>query len=133
LPRWRPLAFAVALAVADGCPSDVGHYLSISKTLVFFPIFLLGWRYCDASRSLPHAHLARWLAVATLLLFGAANSAPMDAQGLYGSLGYASLGCGNEVGVFLRLLQLTAGVAGTVAILTLIQRQSLLISPMGAG
>ncbi len=71
-------------------------------------------------------------AVDPRLLFSAASDAAMDAQWLYGSIGYASLGSGNEIGVFLRLMQLTAGVVGTVAILTLIPRQSLLISPMGA-
>lgn len=129
----RPLTVAVALAVAAGCASDVGYYLSLSRTLVFFPMFLLGWRYCDAWRSVQRARWTSWLAIATLLLlFGAASSASMDSQWLYGSHGYASLDTGNEIGAFLRLLQLTAGVAGTAAILTLIPRQSLPISPMGA-
>ena len=39
----RPLTFAVALAVAVGCASEVGYYLSLSRTLVFFPMFVLGW------------------------------------------------------------------------------------------
>ncbi len=55
----RPVAFAIARAIAGGCASDVGYYLSLSRTLVFFPLFLLGWRYCDAWRSLPRAPWAR--------------------------------------------------------------------------
>lgn len=128
----RPLVFAVALAVAAGCASDVGYYLSLSRTLVFFPMFLLGWRYCDAWREMHRTPWAGWLAVATLLLlFAAASSSAMDTQWLYGSLGYGSLGTSNEAGAFLRFSQLAAGVAGTAALLTLVPRRALPISRMG--
>lgn len=129
----KPLTLAIALAVAAGCASDVGYYLSLSRTLVFFPMFLLGWRYSDAWRQLPRTPAARWLSIAMLIaLFGAASNAAMNPQWLYGSLGYASLGAGDGIGICLRLLQIVAGVAGTAAVLTLVPRKSLPISPMGA-
>lgn len=128
-----PLTLAIGLALAAGCASDVGYYLSLSRTLVFFPMFLLGWRYLDAWRAMPRTRAAQWLAAAVLaLLFASARSPAMDAQWLYGSLGYASLGSGDSVGVLWRLLQLGAGVAGTAAVLTLVPRRPLPISPMGA-
>jgi hypothetical protein len=55
----RPLTFAVALAVAGSCASDVGYCLSLLQTLVFFPMLVLRWRSYDAWRSrqrAPWAH-----------------------------------------------------------------------------
>lgn len=128
-----PLLLAVILAVVAGCASDLGHYLSLSRTLVFFPLFVLGWRHGGTWRSIQRGVTVRCVAVATLiLLFLCASSPLMDAQWLYGSLGYASLDTSDEVGVLLRVLQLGAAIAGTAAFLALIPRRKLRISSMGA-
>jgi fucose 4-O-acetylase-like acetyltransferase len=130
--RW-PLLSAIALAIAAGCASGLGYYLSLSRTLVFFPMFVLGWRYCHPWRAKRTGVTLKLAAAAMLLaLLAAASDPAMNAQWLYGSQGYARLGTDAAAGMALRLLQLGAGIAGTAAFLTLIPKRPLPVSAMGA-
>jgi fucose 4-O-acetylase-like acetyltransferase len=130
----HPILIAVGLAVAAGLAGDLGYYLSLSRTLVFFPLFLLGWRYADAWRSALSGTRWRMAAVIALVaLFAIANWQAMDPRWLYGSLGYAALGVDAGPGMALRLLQLVAGIVGTAAFLTLIPRRPLAVSALGPG
>jgi len=130
--RYR-MALAVLLAIAAGCASDLGYYLSLSRTLVFFPLFLLGWQYSGLWRQRSRHVAARLLAVATLacLLWLAARWT--DAiPWLYGSLDYASLGAGLPQGIAFRLLQIGAAIAGCAAYLSLVPRHASPVSRLGA-
>lgn len=68
-----PVWIAVAVALLAGCSNSIGYELSLSRTVVFFPAFLLGWQYADRWRHIDEQPRARWLAASALLaLFGAA-------------------------------------------------------------
>lgn len=119
----RPLALACLLALVAGWADDVGYRMSLSRTVAFFPFFVLGHLYAPAWRERLRGPLAGALALATLLALGWAASAVPDARWLYGSNGYAALGVDDASGTLWRLLRLGAGVAGSAAVLALVPRR----------
>lgn len=127
------LALAALLALAVGCAGDLGYYLSLSRTLVFFPLFLLGWQFSRAWRQHLSRPPVRLLATATLggLLLLAIHW--IDATPwLYGSMGYARLGVDIPAGIVRRALQMTAAILGCAACLSLVPRRVLPVSSLGA-
>jgi fucose 4-O-acetylase-like acetyltransferase len=127
------LAVAVLLALAAGCADDLGYYLSISRTLVFFPLFLLGWQHHRAWRRWSRRHVAPPLALAALagLLLAAARWKGATPW-LYGSMSYADLGAGVSDGLLHRLMQMAAAVLGCIAYLSLVPHRAHPASRFGA-
>lgn len=124
---------AVAIALAAGCSSHIGYYLSLSRTLVLLPIFLLGWQQAHRWRQSADVRGARWLALAILLaLLCAGYISQLDPRWLYGSYGYAALGASSLHGAALRLLLIACSMAGTWAFLTLVPRRRMTWSTLGA-
>ncbi|HET7269092.1 MAG TPA: acyltransferase family protein [Oleiagrimonas sp.] len=127
------LLIAVLVAVGAGCLGSIGYYLSLSRTLVFFPLFLMGWLWAPRWRELSKPAYMRVLAACTLgAMFVAAWLIPIDPRWLYGSYGYAALGSGPLVGALQRLLLLGIAVAGTLAVLALVPRRHTPFSAPGA-
>jgi fucose 4-O-acetylase-like acetyltransferase len=127
------LWIAVAIALVAGCSSEIGYYLSLSRTLVFLPMFLLGWQQAQHWRDFGTRPHARWLALATLAgLFCAGFLSKLDPRWLYGSYDYASLGVEPLVGATGRLLLIGCSMAGTWAFLALVPRRRLTLSALGA-
>ncbi|MED1202386.1 acyltransferase family protein [Heyndrickxia acidicola] len=94
--RWYGLAIAFAVGIAAGYFPNIGGYLSLSRTLVFFPYFLFGFlldrehiKNLEKSKfSLP---LGLTIISVTLVVFGVAF--PKDAvPWLLGSQSYAGMG-----------------------------------------
>jgi fucose 4-O-acetylase-like acetyltransferase len=127
------LALAVALALLVGCAGDLGYYLSLSRTLVFFPLFLLGWQYRLGWREHLATRSMRLLALATLsglllLAIHWRHATPW----LYGSMGYHRLGSGIADGMAHRALQMAAAVLGCGAWLSLVPRRTLPVTTAGS-
>jgi len=121
-----PLPIAVAVALAAGAVSWIGYPFSLSRTLVFFPLFLLGFRL----RAWRLQHLGGTAArksLAVLVLAGTAAGAwflrGLDPQWLYASVDYGTLGVAPAVGAGIRLALLTASSACALSILTLVPRR----------
>ena len=131
LPLRLPLAVLVALAA--GCVDDIGYYLSLSRTLVFFPLFLLGWQAARAWRERLHGVATRWIATGVLLgLLGGTALASPDPHWLYGSYGYAAMATPALHGMALRLLQqLAVAAVGALAFLALVPVRRLAFTPLG--
>lgn len=128
----HPLLLAGALALAAGLADDVGYYLSLSRTLVLFPMFLIGWRHADRWRVLAGQPVLRLASIGMLLLLlGLAGSVRLDTQWLYGSQGYAALDAPALVGIGWRCLQLAAGIGGSLALLALVPRRPTAMSRPG--
>src|SRR5690348_5045484 len=109
-----PLPIAVAVALAAGAVSWIGYPFSLSRTLAFFPLFLLGFRL----RAWRLQHLggtATRKSLAVLILAGTAAGAwflrGLDPQWLYASVDYGTLGVAPAVGAGIRLALLTASSA----------------------
>lgn len=127
------LLIAVLIAVGAGCLGSIGYYLSLSRTLVFFPLFLMGWQWAPRWRERSGPAHMRVLAVGTLgaMLVGA-WCVHLDPRWLYGSYGYAALGSPLLPGMGTRLLLLTIATAGTLSFLALVPRQHTLFSGPGS-
>lgn len=128
---WR-LPLAVLLALAAGCFDDIGYYLSLSRTLVFFPLFLLGWQAAHAWRQRIRCDATCGVALGMLAaLFGGIVLAGPDPHWLYGSYGYAAMGIPALEGMALRLLLLILTTVGALAFLTLVPQRRLPLTPLG--
>lgn len=131
--RHGPL-LALALALAAGWTSDLGYYLSLSRTLVFFPFFFLGQRWMRPWRAVLEARRPALPAVLTLCVLALlASAGPADPRWLYGSVGYAALHVDPLSGALQRLLLMIAAGIATLAFLALVPRRRLPWSALGAG
>lgn len=137
LPLFAHLRYSMAIAVAAallvGCFSDVGYYFSLSRTLVFFPLFLLGWFVAGRWRVLNAPMRQRSVAALVLAatLVAVAWWRP-DPRWLYGSVGYAALETTVLQGMGLRLLLIALSMACTWAFLALVPRRQTRFSGAGA-
>src|SRR5690348_2486217 len=121
-----PLPIAVAVALAAGAVSWIGYPFSLSRTLVFFPLFVLGFRL--RARRLQHlGGTAARKGLAVLVLAGTAAGAwflrGLDPQWLYASVDYGTLGVAPAVGAGVRLALLAASSACALSVLTLVPRR----------
>jgi fucose 4-O-acetylase-like acetyltransferase len=131
LPLFARLKFAmplaVAIALAAGVAPWIDYPLSLSRTLVFFPLFLLGYRL--GARRLQHLGAVRVRKIlAAAILLGAAVGAwylrGLDPEWLYASVGYAALDVAPLSGVATRLMLLAASALCALSVLTLVSRQA---------
>lgn len=131
LPLFARLKFAlpiaVAIALAAGMTSWVGYSLSLSRTLVFFPLFLLGHQI--GARRLQHLSGARApkLAAATVLVAAAVGAwflRDLDPEWLYASVDYAALNSAPVAGAMTRLGLLIASAFCALAVLMLVPRHA---------
>jgi fucose 4-O-acetylase-like acetyltransferase len=131
LPLFARLRFAlplaVAIALAAGLAPWIDYPLSLSRTLVFFPLFLLG--YLMGARCLQHLGRARVRRMAAaIILLGAAVGAwvlrDLDPEWLYASVGYGTLNVAPLPGAAIRLALLTASAACAASVLALVPRHT---------
>lgn len=94
--KWVGFLIAVVLGIGIGYVDDVGSYLSLSRTFVFFPYFLLGFlvdsKHLKAVKKIKHsAFIGYTVLILTMLLF--ARFFPQDAiPWLLGDTPYTDLG-----------------------------------------
>ncbi len=123
--RWA-LPVAVAIALAAGLAPWIGYPFSLSRTLVFFPLFLLGHRI--GAPRLQRLGASRGMRVAAgLVLGGAAAGAwclrDLDPEWLYAASGYADLHATPWPGCGIRLALLTASAACALSAIALVPRR----------
>ncbi|GAA0469701.1 acyltransferase family protein [Alkalibacillus silvisoli] len=102
-----PLLIAIILGVGIGYISDLGHYLSIHRTFVFFPFFLLGYYMNLEHLKWVKKRFMKLAAVATFVLvyimFEQVLSLNESLQWLFGYTPYAGLGYEKWYAGFYRL------------------------------
>lgn len=107
--RWYGFALSILLGIGVGYIDQVGSFLSISRTFVFFPYFLLGFlmkpeqlnRIVRTKYSLPIGILVM---STTFILFG--SGFPKDAiKWLLGDTSYADMGAVQWTDGLIRALQ----------------------------
>lgn len=130
-----PLPIAFALALAAGYSDQIGYFLGLSRTLFFFPFFLVGQQMAISGfdvvawrRRLPR-YLPVAVMVANFLFFLIATD--FSARWLFGSSSYATLGAGT-FGVFARLGVYGLSLATAGAVLLLIPQEQTWMSERGA-
>jgi fucose 4-O-acetylase-like acetyltransferase len=131
LPLFAPLKFAlplaVAVALAAGMAPWIGYPFSLSRTLVFFPLFLLGHQVGARRLQQLGGRPARRVA-AVMVLAAAAVGAwflrDLDPEWLYASMGYASLQVAPLAGAMTRLVLLGASALCALSVLALVPRRA---------
>ena len=131
LPLFARLKFALPLAViialGAGVAPWIGYPFSLSRTLVFFPLFLLGHRIGPRRlQQLGGAPVRRFAAVAVLAAAaaGAWFLRDLDPEWLYASMDYASLRIAPFAGAMTRLALLTASATCALSVLALVPRRA---------
>ena len=127
LPLFARLKFAlpctVAIALAAGFVPWIGYPLSLSRMLVFFPLFLLGYRL-GGKRLQQLGASRRRKCIALVVLLVAAIAAwflrGLDPEWLYASAGYADLQMAPWRGAGIRLVLLVASAVCALAALALV-------------
>ena len=130
-----PLVAALGLSLLTTYSEHAGYLLSGSRTLIFFPYFLLG-SIMGQSVFLSEKRDGRLIGLALLTIAAAvvaAYSLPplFDYRWLYGSFSLNRLGMANLTGTLYQLLQY--GVSSTlgIAVLYLLSRQDLKLARIG--
>ncbi|MBB2482389.1 acyltransferase family protein [Bacillus sp. APMAM] len=107
--RWVGLGISVVIGIGIGYWDHVGSFLSLSRTFVFFPYFLLGFllerKHLELVKKVKYSTLIGFVVlVGTMLLFG--TLFPKDAvPWLLGDTSYAGMGNKEITDGFIRAAQ----------------------------
>ena len=107
--KWTGLVIAIILGITIGYLDQIGSFLSLSRTFVFFPYFLLGYlleaKHLTFIKKIKHSSLiGTAVLLITMLLFGLFF--PKDAMDwLLGDTSYASMGTLEAIDGLKRLVQ----------------------------
>jgi fucose 4-O-acetylase-like acetyltransferase len=127
-----PLTVAIVLALILSYADNTGYYLSISRTLTFFPFFFLGWKLGSGFLSAANKRMMvvnAGILIAALAVAFTAHS--WDYRWLYGSYSLASLDMANLTGVAYQLLLYLLSTAIGLSFINLIPRRDIGIAHMG--
>ncbi len=122
------LPVALVIALAAGAVPWIGYRFSLSRTLVFFPLFLLGHQLGGRRLQKLGAGHARKVAAAAVLAAAAVMAwllRDLNPEWLYAALGYRALHAAPLVGAATRLALLLAAASCALAVLALVPRQAL--------
>ncbi|WHY65261.1 acyltransferase family protein [Neobacillus sp. SuZ13] len=133
--RWAGFCFSIGLGIAIGFIDDVGSYLSLSRTFVFFPYFLLGFllngdQLQKAIRSKYSRPVGLVIILGTLLSLGFSfphNVVPW----LLGDTSYANMGQEEWVDGLYRGFQYMLTLIVVYGFLTVIPSNPLKVSEIG--
>lgn len=122
------LICAAAMGLLAGFFNEIGYYLSLSRTLVFFPFYLCGYYGHTYKAALPGKKALAPAAVLAALGLGALVwRRDFDATHFYESCGYAQLGGS----LFIRLFHYVLAAALSVLVMALTPRRPTLLSRLG--
>lgn len=124
--RW-PITFSLILSVCIAAFDDIGYGFSFSRTLYFFPFFLIGHRLgAEGIERLGTSIRAKIAAFVGLGALGGIAvviwKRDISVGWLYGSYGNAALEVSNGHGVLMRLGLLAAAVVGAFSFLALVPK-----------
>ncbi|MGZ0085517.1 acyltransferase family protein [Caldibacillus thermoamylovorans] len=134
LPKWAALPAALLLGLAGGM-MEAEKWLSLSRTLTFFPFFLLGFFTQKSLIERLFAVPVRLVSLAVLvgmflLIHFGFPDLPQD--WLYGSKSYDTLGVSEPTGIMNRLVIYAASLVMMFSFLALIPSQRFSFSVLGA-
>jgi fucose 4-O-acetylase-like acetyltransferase len=127
------LAVAVLMTLAAGYNPDIGYAFSLSRTIYFFPFFLVGFLYRDRILAVLPAY--RWLMMAVLvgILGGVAwwslLGLPHDA--LYGSRDYYTAPVSANAPMLGRAVMMALSLCASFAAVAIMGVQSRLLAYLG--
>ncbi|PFP26816.1 acyltransferase [Bacillus sp. AFS073361] len=133
--RWVGFCFSIVLGIAIGFIDDVGSYLSLSRTFVFFPYFLLGFLLNgDQLKKAIRSKYSRPVGLVIILgtLFSLGFSLPHNVvPWLLGDTSYANMGQEEWVDGLYRGFQYLLTLIVVYGFLTVIPSNPLKVSKIG--
>lgn len=128
-----PVAIALAIALIASYSDSTGYFLSISRTLIFFPFFLFGWKIGADSLEIKEKSLLLtcFLILATAFIAAFLLKSDFDYRWLYGSYSLPRLGMANFAGTMYQLFQYAISTVIGLAFLYLIARKNWGLSNIG--
>ncbi|MBR9728449.1 acyltransferase family protein [Shewanella intestini] len=129
-----PLTLSIFISLYAGYISDVGYFLGISRTLYFFPFFVLGYKLGSSLLSnnfllkIPRT-LYFTVLLANILVFWAFNDLPH--QWLYGSFSYNRMGDIEWFSFAVRSIIYFVSVISSIAILMLVPNRESVLATRG--
>lgn len=128
-----PVMLALLLSLATSYSEHAGYFLSLSRTLVFFPFFLLGWKIGpDALQTNRKSLLLISLPVVAIAITASfLLKSNFDYRWLYGSYSLDRLGMANLQGSLYQLLQYAVSTLVGLSALYLLTRKNLGLAHIG--
>jgi fucose 4-O-acetylase-like acetyltransferase len=133
----RVLPFSVLAALLVGGVGEIGYALSLSRTVVFFPLFLAGY-FFERESFEKRADMARrpviWIPAAALFLsglFALDRLGGAEYRMLYGFTPYADMGYGFLKGAAARLCLFVLAALASVCVLALVPRRRTFLARWG--
>lgn len=129
-----PLILSIVISLCAGYVSDVGYFLGISRTLYFFPFFILGYKLGSSLLSnnfllkIPKA-LYFTILLVNFLVFWIFKDLPH--QWLYGSFSYNRIGDVEWFSFTVRSIMYFISVISSIAILMLIPNWDSVLAKRG--
>ena len=130
-----PIAISVAVSLVAGYFDQIGYFLGISRTIYFFPFFLLGYRLTTSlfnNERLLKTPASLFVGVLLLNLGLFWLFSDYSHRWLYGSFSYGRLKFDDWDAALIRAGLYSLSVVSAIAILGLIPRRHLRITAAGA-
>lgn len=133
-PKYSiPAAFIIS--ILTGYDSNVGYYLSLSRTITFFPYFLMGY-FCkkehilSVKNKIKKQHALLGLLVIFLIIYITNNK--VDYRWLYGSYPYSQLSSPGYPKFIIRLLLYIVSTAESFFVMILVPKKSFIFTKIGS-
>ena len=129
------IIISILLGLYCGLFDDINRFLSVSRTIVFFPYFLLGY-WCNSEliekiKKIPKFISLFVLIVTSILVAYIFNNNIIPQSILWGADSYGSLGLSCSRGIIYRLIQYIVSIIMCITILNLIPQNSIKFSYYG--
>jgi fucose 4-O-acetylase-like acetyltransferase len=138
LKKKRFIFIALLLAVAAGGVTEIGYTLSISRTIVFFPFYLLGYHFDTALFSRLTNTISKWARVLSAFVILAVifliqqNVLHLNYQMLYSFSSYQVCGYTFAKGAVIRIFIFALAVVISVCFLCLIPKREIKFTKWGS-
>ena len=139
LPYFSKIKYSIiitfAISILSGYDNNIGYYLSLSRTITFFPYFLMGYfckeHYIDSVRKYIGKKYAVLGLLILFLLIHLLND-KIDYRWFYGSYSYSQLDSPNCPEYIVRISTYIIAVIISIIILILIPDKNLLFTKLGS-
>jgi fucose 4-O-acetylase-like acetyltransferase len=129
-----PLVIALALGLVAGYVQDIGTFFSLSRTFVFFPVFLLGY-YLKKEHFYallrPDVRIGAGIIFLSMMISYYFFFPDAAKEWLLASSSYEELGVGVEQAIVIRLLMYGLMFIATFSFMAMVPRRQLFFTHMG--
>lgn len=139
LPYFSKIKYSIiitlAISILSGYDNNIGYYLSLSRTITFFPYFLMGYFCKEYHIDTVRKYIGKTYAVLGLLivflLIYLLND-KIDYRWFYGSYSYSQLDSLNYPKYIMRISTYAIAVITSAIVLILIPDKNLLFTKLGS-